>query len=140
MSGKKLTQHYADNASSNTLFSIGNTDTTSVSFSVILEPVRLVAFGLQDRDKINVIRVLLPQTSSTRTACGELVSVPFVAEQPHKVGKSAVILTVETPEIVIDATGTFILTFEGQRRENVQVEKLTERVTKMIEHKMRTGA
>ncbi|MBE2895710.1 hypothetical protein HPC38_02300 [Pasteurellaceae bacterium HPA106] len=135
MAGRRLNTQEV--SSEDAYLEYGRTDTTSRSFRIGETPARIVAFGLTGNDVVNVNRVLKPSASLNRDACGHLLSMPTLFEQPHYVGRRKVKLTAEAPEVVIDASGDFILEFVGENREEAHVVLIREKVTKEIINEMR---
>lgn len=136
MAGRRLTTQ--EMHSGDALLEYGRTDVTSVSFRISGEhPVRLVAFGLSGSDVVHVNRVLKPSTALNRDGCGYLLGTPSQFEQPHFVGERKVKLRAQAPEVVVDASGDFILAFEGENREEVHVVLIKEKVTEDVTNEMR---
>lgn len=103
-------------------------------FEVKHNPVRLVAFGLPPTSIIKVHRVWFPDNHLDLSDCGELLAGQPL-EMPLKYNATAVILTSQQPEIVIDMTGVYRVEFQGEDedREMVHVIKIKEDVMRVTD-------
>lgn len=90
---------------------------------------RLLAFGLSGNDKVEVLRVWRPASSGERDECGDLLPGGEQLEMPFMVGCRPVVLDASRPELVIDASGDFAVRYVGDYRPNIQVVKMSERIS-----------
>lgn len=118
-------------AGSDELLPKGRAGDLSVPFAVVDAPLRLLAFGLTDADRVAVLRVWRAQSTGGFDACGRMLPGGEMFEMPYHIGGRDIILTTHTPEVLLDAAGWYRVAYHGARRHEVQVSLLTDRVARV---------
>ena len=117
-----------DAAGSDELLPKGRAGDLSAPFAVVDVPLRLLAFGLADDDRVAVLRVWRPQSTGGFDACGRMLPGGEMFERPYRIGGRDIELSADVPEVLLDAAGWFRVVYRGRRRHDVQVSLLTDRV------------
>ena len=120
-----------DAAGSDELLPKGQHGDLSAPFAVVDAPLRLLAFGLADADRVAVLRLWRAQSTGGFDACGRMLPGGEMFERPYRIGGRDIGLTAGMPEILIDAAGWYRLKYHGDRRHEVQVSMLTDRVARV---------